>query len=112
LSQPLPVGEYLVCYKLTEAENKILTLAKECIKINAEPLAPPQLIQPANEDIVPDPRPVFTWTPPAPVYMFNNLSYDIVVAPLYDKQSPQEALQRNIPAMVTVSANNSIAYPS
>lgn len=111
-NQPLPVGEYLVCYRLFDNENKREVLVSECIKIAAEPLSPPLLIQPENKAVIMEPRPVLTWTPPAPVYMFNALSYDIIVSPLYDKQSPEEALQRNIPLMTTSSANNSIMYPS
>ncbi len=110
LNQPLPAGEYLVCYKLIET-NKNFVIATECVKITAEPLSPPQLILPENEAVILEPRPVLTWTPPAPVYMFNSLSYDIIVSPVYDKQSPQEALQRNIPVMTTMSVNNSILYP-
>lgn len=111
-NQPLPVGEYLACYHLVNADNKRETLTSECVRIMAEPLSPPLLIQPENKTMVMEPRPVLTWTPPAPVYMFNALSYDIIVSPVYDKQSPEEALQRNIPAMTTISLNNSIAYPS
>lgn len=110
LNQPLPVGEYLVCYSLTDADNKRIQLANECIKVFAEPLSPPQLIIPEDGAVVPDPRPVLTWTPPAPVYMFNSLSYDIIVSPVYDNQSPQEAMQRNIPVMSMVSTNNSLPY--
>lgn len=112
LSQPLPVGEYLVCYRLFDNEGKKNQLASECLKVMAEPLSPPQLIQPENKTVVMTPRPVLTWTPPAPVHMFTALSYDIVVSPLYDKQSAEEALQRNIPVMTTSSANNSVMYPS
>ena len=112
LNQPLPVGEYVVCYKIMDLDNKNEVLATECVKVIAEPLSPPQLIQPENESVISDARPVLVWTPPAPVMMYNTLTYDIVVSPLYDKQSPQEALQRNIPVMTTMSANNSILYPS
>lgn len=111
-NQPMPVGEYLVCYRVFNNDGKKELLASECIKVVAEPLSPPLLIQPENKTVVMEPRPVMTWTPPAPVYMFNALSYDIIVSPLYDKQSPEEALQRNIPVMTTSSANNSILYPS
>ena len=111
-NQPLPVGEYLVCYRLFDNEGKKELLVTECIKIIAEPLSPPLLIQPENKSTVMEPRPVLTWTPPAPVYMFNALAYDIIVSPLYDKQSPEEAVQRNIPVMTTTSLNNSILYPA
>lgn len=111
-NQPLPVGEYLVCYRLVNMDDKKEVLVSECIKILAEPLSPPLLIQPENKAMVMEPRPVLTWTPPSPVYMFNALSYDIIVSPLYEKQSPEEALQRNLPVMTTTSFNNSIAYPA
>lgn len=113
LNQPLPVGEYLICYRLFEIEATVNeTLASECIKVYAEPLSPPQLIQPENASVINEIRPVLSWTPPAPVYMFNTLSYDIIVSPLYEKQSPQEALQRNIPVMTTGTVSNSLLYPS
>jgi hypothetical protein len=112
LSQPLPVGEYLICYRLYDSEGKKLLLGSECVRIIAEPLSPPQLIQPENKTTVMTPRPVLTWTPPSPVHMFTALSYDIIVSPLYEKQSPEEALQRNIPVMTTTSMNNSVLYPS
>ena len=111
LSQPLPVGEYLVCYELIDAGlTKNNQLASECVKVLAEPLAPPQLVQPANETVLNDSRPLLTWTPPAPIHMFTSLSYTIIVSPQYKSQSPQEALQRNIPVMTTMSANNSVPY--
>lgn len=113
LSQPLPVGEYLVCYDLIDAGNaKYTQLASECIRVIAEPLSPPQLVQPANETVLNDSRPLLTWTPPAPIHIFTSLSYTIIVSPLYTNQSPQEALQRNIPVMTISSANNSIPYTS
>ena len=111
LTQPLPVGEYLVCYNLIDVGNKQQILATECVKVIAEPLSPPQLIQPENNSTIKDSRPVLTWTPPSPVQMFSSLSYLIIVAPIFEKQSPQEALQRNIPVMTTTSANNSLLYP-
>lgn len=113
LSQPLPVGEYLICYRLIEVEATMRdALASECVQIIAEPLSPPQLIQPGNTDVIKELRPVLSWTPPSPVHMFNNLSYDIILTSINDKQSPEEAVQRNIPVMTTSSFNNSILYPS
>lgn len=112
LNQPLPVGEYIACYRLLDIDNKNTVLASECVKVFAEPLSPPQLVLPENESVIMEPRPVLTWTPPAPVNMFANLGYDILVSPLFENQSPQEAIQRNIPVMTTYSTNNSILYPS
>jgi hypothetical protein len=113
LNQPLPVGEYVICYHLYETGTTVkAALASECVKVFAEPLSPPQLILPENGSMIREIRPTLSWTPPAPVYMFNSLTYDIVVSPLYENQSPEEALQRNIPAMTTASINNSISYPA
>lgn len=112
LNQPLPVGEYLVCYRLVEVGGKNEVLANECVKVLSEPLSPPQLIQPEDGSAVMDARPVLVWTPPAPVTMFSSLMYNIVVSPLYAQQSPQEAMQRNQPVLVTQASSNSILYPS
>ncbi len=112
LNQPLPVGEYLVCYRLVDAGGKNQVLANECVKVVSEPLSPPQLIQPENESAVMDAKPVLTWTPPAPVTMFNTLLYNVVVSPVYEKQSPQEAIQRNQPVLVTQATVNSMLYPA
>jgi hypothetical protein len=111
LGQPLPVGEYLVCYRLYDNAGKKTMLVSECVKIMAEPLSPPMLVQPGNKSVVAEPRPVLTWTPPSPVQMFTALSYDIIVSPIYPKQSPEEALQRNLPVMTTSSLQNSVQYP-
>jgi hypothetical protein len=111
--QPLPVGDYLICYKLFEVEaSSSNVLASECITIFAEPLSPPQLIQPENQGVIRELRPVLSWTPPAPVQMFANLNYDLVVAIVYENQSPEEAIQRNIPVLTTISSTNSLLYPS
>lgn len=110
LNQPLPVGEYLICYRIADAVNKREVLASECVKVLAEPLSPPQLILPGHESVIMDKRPVLSWTPPAPVYMFTSLSYSIIISPLLDKQSPEEAIQRNIPAMTTFSSGTSVPY--
>lgn len=112
LNQPLPVGEYLVCYRLEEAGGKSQVLANECVKVVSEPLSPPQLILPDNKSMLMEAKPVLTWTPPAPVTMFTTLLYNVVVSPLYPDQSPEEAIQRNQPVLVTQSAVNSILYPA
>lgn len=112
LNQPLPVGEYQVCYRLIEHRGKQTVLASECIRVISEPLSPPQLIQPEDGTTVMDARPSLSWTPPAPVHMFTSLQYELKVVALYDNQSPSEALQRNIPVLVMPTQVNSVAYPA
>lgn len=112
LNQPLPVGEYTICYRLTDMGTKPEVIATECVKVLAEPLSPPQLILPEPAAVLLDKRPLLTWAPPAPVYMFTNLSYSIIVSQVLDKQSPEEAIQRNIPVMTTFATNTSVPYTS
>lgn len=111
MNQPLPVGEYQVCYRLIDQSAKKLLLAFECVKIQAEPLSPPQLIQPEDKTVIMEPRPLLTWTPPAPVQMFTALAYEVKVVPLYEGQSAPEAIQRNIPVLLQQVAQNVLPYP-
>lgn len=112
LNLPLPVGDYLICYKLFNSENKGESLATECVKIAAQSLAPPQLITPANESSVSGSRPLLVWTPPAPVTMFSSLSYDVVLVEKFSDQSSEEAIQRNTPLLATSAFSTNLQYPA
>lgn len=112
MNQPLPVGEYQVCYRLVDQGAKKQILATECIRVVSEPLSPPQLIQPENGTTVVDARPAFSWTPPAPIQQFNTLEYEMRLVVVFNGQSPAEALQRNIPVVSTFHASNAMAFPS
>ena len=111
-NKPLPVGEYIIVYRLIDLENKNDVITSETVNIVADPLSPPQLVFPEDQSMITGVRPVFTWTPPGPLSMFRNLGYTIVVVPFFENQSPQEAVQRNIPVLTTVASKNSMPYPS
>ncbi|MCR6720402.1 MAG: hypothetical protein NVV59_08920 [Chitinophagaceae bacterium] len=112
LNQPMPVGDYQVCYRLVEYRGKQSVLASECIRFLSEPLSPPQLIQPEDGTTIIDPRPSLMWTPPTPVHMFTSLQYELKLVAVYDNQSAAEALQRNVPVIVMPTQVNSTAYPA
>lgn len=112
MNNPLPVGDYQVCYRLIENNSKQQILAYECIRVESEALSPPQLILPEQGASLIDPRPALSWTPPAPVHLFTALEYGVRIVPLYHNQSPQEAMQRNIPVVTLQTRGNSMAFPA
>lgn len=101
----LPIGNYNACYQVLGGvgDGKGL-LASECIRFTIEPLSPPVLNEPADKSQVNSAYPFFVWMPPAPIDMFSNLSYDLIVAEVIGEQSAPDAIKNNIP----VYANNNI----
>lgn len=94
----LPLGSYVICYQIVGGiAGKELPLGEECIRLNIEPLSPPLLNFPANESILNETYPPFSWIPPAPFEMFNNLNYDLLVTEVLPGQQPSEAINNNSP---------------
>lgn len=94
----LPLGSYVACYRLFQQTTKgPVPLADECVRINISPLSPPLLNTPSDKSKLETTNPQFAWLPPAPLDMFRNLSYDLVVAEVLEGQSPSEAIQYNTP---------------
>ncbi len=96
----LPVGNYRACYTFysLSGEHPVQqVLAEECVPLEVQPLSPPELSQPADTATVETPYPQFTWLPPVPVTLFTDLRYDLLVAELQAGQSPQSAIQENLP---------------
>lgn len=110
--QTLPVGVYNICFRLLSTDNKKGVLSSECVRVLSEPLVPPHLVAPETNISIIDTRPAFTWSPPAPLSMFSNLSYEILVSKLYDGQSPKEAIQRNIPVFTYTTKSPMANYPA
>lgn len=94
----LPIGKYQVCYQLiwTYGENQTAA-ADDCDEIEVEPLSPPLLTMPENDSVVDRANPNFTWVPPAPLSMFSDLQYDILISPVFEGQSTTDAIQQNLP---------------
>lgn len=94
----LPAGKYVACYQLLpENEKQGLLPGEECMPFAIAPVSPPLLNAPANESVTPGPLPQFSWIPPAPVTLFNDLNYEVIVTDLREGQSPAEAVQHNLP---------------
>jgi hypothetical protein len=111
----LPIGNYRACYTVysgdRHAENNILS--EDCISLEVAPLSPPQLTMPADSANIQNIYPQFSWLPPAPMNLFNDLNYDLLVTEVREGQAALEAIQENIPIYnpkrVTAMVNN---YPS
>ena len=94
----LPLGIYNICYTLIRNGKDLdETIAEVCETFEIEPLSPPQLISPADQEKVELLRPMFSWLPPAPVNTFAFLLYDMIVVEVQPTQSPADAIQMNPP---------------
>jgi hypothetical protein len=94
----LPMGSYIACYQVYHiGEKGDEPLGDECVRINIDPLSPPLLNSPEDKSEVQSPYPQFTWMPPTPFDMFNNLNYEILVTEVMPGQSSTEAIQYNTP---------------
>jgi hypothetical protein len=112
----LPVGSYTACFKLMEGKQSV-TLAEACVPFDVEPLSPPMLISPADSSVLQTPPAQFTWQPPAPLMMFQQLHYELVIAEILPGQKPEEAVELNAPFYMDLNLPGSFmnytgAYPS
>ncbi len=98
----LPLGAYLACYTIKRIHGEgAEAIATECVRLTISPLSPPLLNTPADRSVITDPYPPFTWLPPTPLDMFDNLQYDISVAEQLPGQSPAEAILYNTPQYIS-----------
>ncbi|SKA40197.1 hypothetical protein SAMN04488128_105139 [Chitinophaga eiseniae] len=110
----LSPGSYLACYSVVLDGDKAGQPATEdCIPFTVEPLSPPLLNMPTDASVLEQRLPQFTWIPPAPLQLFTDLNYELVVTEKREGQSAAEAVQTNIP-VYRASALRQIfaAYPS
>jgi hypothetical protein len=92
----LPAGSFLACYTVINS-NKNQPMVENCIHINVAPLSPPLLNTPDNEAVLPLPYLQFTWLPPTPPGIFNDLSYAFTLVEVLPGQGKADAIQQNIP---------------
>jgi hypothetical protein len=86
---------------------------EDCIPFAIEPVSPPLLNTPANKSILESRLPQFTWLPPAPANLFTDLNYEMILTELHPGQSPEEAVQQNIPVYRAPRLKNMyINYPA
>lgn len=89
-----PTGEYRICCEVIEAENDQL-LGLDCKQITVNRMTVPVLIAPPEASDVPDRLPVFSWMPSMPPGPGQRIFYEIRVAEMFGKQTPQDAILRN-----------------
>ncbi|RXK85902.1 hypothetical protein [Filimonas effusa] len=94
----LPLGSYTACYTVSawggHAEGP---LVEDCIQLDVQPLSPPVLNTPLDKDTVETAYPQFTWLPPAPLSLLNDLTYDFILVKMLPDMTPAQAIQQNIP---------------
>lgn len=96
----LPIGLFNICYTVIRFENDAVDrLGEECETIEIEPISPPQLMMPLDEEQVEITRPLFAWIPPSPFNTLNSLLYDWVLVEVQPTQSPADAIQQNVPVL-------------
>jgi hypothetical protein len=94
----LPVGRFTICYNVLKIYSDVSErLVEECETAEVEALSPPQLILPADSDVIAMKRPVFVWMAPSPGYLFSNLNYSWSLVEVLPMQTPSDALTQNIP---------------
>jgi len=109
----LPVGSYQACYTVAGVEKGAAPYAENCIQVNVDPLSPPLLNTPADESRQFTFYPQFTWLPPTPIGLFNDLSYDLIVVEVLPGQGKADAIQQNIPVYSAGFVKNLyMNYPS
>jgi hypothetical protein len=110
----LAAGNYLACYSLVvEGDKSGFQPGEECVPFTVEPVSPPLLNSPANQSELLTFLPQFSWLPPAPLNMFNDLNYEMILTEVHGNQSPEEAIQQNIPVLrVPRLKNIFVNYPS
>ena len=87
-------GDYTVCIRVINAENGE-ELGQACIQQQVAHPSPPQLISPSDGAMVEDEFPVFTWMPPIPLPLGQEISYNLKIVEIITGQSPIDAMQSN-----------------
>jgi len=110
----LTAGKYMVCYTLITNDNKTeLPVLEACVPVEIEPLAPPQLITPADTSWVESHYPNFAWLPPLPAAMVPQLRYEILLVEMKKGQNAYDAIQKNTPVyMQSYLSTAFLLYPS
>jgi hypothetical protein len=113
----LTAGSYMACFKLMGKGHNGDELAEACVPFDVQPLSPPMLIMPSDSSVLQVQPAQFTWQPPAPITMFQQLHYQILIAEILPGQQPQEAVELNAPFYMDLNVSNNMinyagAYPS
>lgn len=111
----IPPGSFNLCYHFQILQNgDAIKTIEECRAVNVPVLSPPLLISPENKSIVDGMNPTFSWLPPSPIQLFNNLSYNFKIVEILPGQSNNDAVQQNAPvySLIGFFSPNVIYGPS
>lgn len=98
----LPIGKFNVCYEISRVfHDEMESMAEDCSEIDVEPASPPYLNLPGDQEEIEEQRPLFTWLPPAPIYLFRNLDYSLNIVEVLKHQNSSSAIQQNLPVNST-----------
>jgi hypothetical protein len=96
----LPIGIFNICYRVTNLDgDQHDRLTEDCETLEIEPLGPPMLMLPFDEDEIETTRPLFSWIAPSPQSMFYNVLYDLTLVEVLPTQLGSDAIQQNIPIL-------------
>jgi hypothetical protein len=110
----LPVGIFNACFSILKRNAETLDkITEDCETIEVEPASPPFLSMPDDGAEIDQSRPMFTWLPPSPANLFNNLKYELKLVEVNNNQNPADAIQNNL-ALVQQSyiSNNTYQCPA
>ena len=109
----LTAGNYMACYTLFEIQEAgAIPVADQCIPLTVEPVSPPFLNTPFDQQVLNNPFPQFTWIPPAPPGIYSYLNYDFTLVEVNNGQSYADAIEQNLPVYSTNLTDAFLNYPA
>ena len=90
----LPNGEYRICVEVISSETN-LVLGFTCSDISVLTLTQPELLSPADEGTILEFLPTFNWLPAVPLTSGVDVTYDIIITEILERQTPEYALLSN-----------------
>ncbi|MCX7984808.1 MAG: hypothetical protein N3A63_07900 [Bacteroidetes bacterium] len=96
-SGSIPEGTYQLCISVYDQFGVNITLGDEyCTTIQTLVPEPPQIVSPTEDEVLQTPFPIFRWVP-VTSYNFtrSTVNYKIKICPVWEGQSPRDALERN-----------------
>ena len=106
----IPEGNYQICVTLIDQNNNpIGTTARVCMPFNVIVPDPPVLTHPVNEAVISALAPTsFNWTPV--MLGATHVDYQMTIAPIFQNQTPHDAIQSNTPLFQKRISLNSYIY--
>lgn len=105
----LLTGNYSACYTLNPTIHG--GEVTECMPVIVEPVSPPMLNTPFNEEVVQTHTPQFTWIPPMPSEIYSSVNYNFKLVEVDKEQNVIDAIEQNIPVYNGNQPDPYLNYP-